>query len=102
MTIARKPPSGIRFEPDATPNLILPRAEVENHSYVDDYMRRGMKQPDTDALAKDLAIKLAVRELEKLSAREFSDGNPFVLEVIKNLLIGLGCEAVVNAWNEVG
>lgn len=51
--------------------------------------------------AKDLAIKLAVRELEKVKARTWLDREQEAHEIIANLLIGLGCEAVVKAWEEV-
>jgi hypothetical protein len=64
------------------------------------------------ALAKSLAIKLAVRELEKLPGayklhypHGGTDWEAVECEsrkIISNLLIGLGCEAVVDAWNEVG
>lgn len=61
---------------------------------------------ETEALAKDLAIKLAVRELEKQKPPPMSPYNAIeqraylAQETIKNLLIGLGCEAVVRAWEE--
>jgi hypothetical protein len=55
----------------------------------------------TEALAKDLAIKLAISDLKKLQDPEYVLSHQAEL-VIKNLLIGLGCEAVVDAWNEVG
>ena len=51
--------------------------------------------------AKSLAIALAVKELEKLTARDLGHAHPYVTEVIANLLIGLGCEAVVKAWDGV-
>lgn len=55
------------------------------------------------SLSKDLAIKLAVSELEKIAegqARFNRDFSAQAIPVIKNLLTGLGCEAVVEAWNE--
>ena len=55
-----------------------------------------------DIVAKALAIKLAVSQLEKINN---SDGHwSFRLGkaegIIKNLLIGLGCQEVVDAWEE--
>jgi hypothetical protein len=54
------------------------------------------------APAKDLAIKLAVGELERSTHYVNADVRRDEAEaVIRNLLIGLGCEAVVKAWEEV-
>lgn len=53
---------------------------------------------NADAPAKSLAIALAVRELEKMPRDRWFRDNADA--VIANLLIGLGCEAVVKAWNE--
>ena len=63
---------------------------------------------DTEAIAKDLAINLAVRELEKLTPETATQltGDPAMWRrhladaIIANLLIGLGCEAVVKAWDQ--
>lgn len=64
-------------------------------------------QMQTEALAKELAIRLAIHHLEQMKARNIARGLPWPevedgSAAIKNLLIGLGCEAVVDAWNEVG
>lgn len=70
---------------------------------------------DAQSLSKSLAIKLAVRELERLPerCRYFFHGDktpqPVNMEladkearkIIENLLIGLGCEEVVEAWRKV-
>ena len=61
----------------------------------------------TESLAKALAIKLAVSELEKISARstilysdEWEEAQIDAKAIIKSLLIGLGCQEVVDAWGE--
>jgi hypothetical protein len=60
------------------------------------------KPLDTEAPSKDLAIKLAVRELERLTDEPDYNLQQFrARAVVSNLLRGLGCEAVVGAWSEL-
>ena len=58
----------------------------------------------TESLAKDLAIKLAVSELEKLKAYPKDKWQKRLrLEaegIVINLLIGLYCQEVVKAWEQ--
>lgn len=68
------------------------------------WLRLGqkMKNETAQSLSKDLAIRLAVRELENL----IGDPNLGTHEaradaIISNLLIGLGCELVVDAWTRI-
>lgn len=56
-----------------------------------------------DEPAKTLAIALAVRELERITEYGWCGTREgFARAAIENLLIGLGCEAVVRAWEECG
>lgn len=60
-----------------------------------------MTDTDTEALAKDLAIKLAVSNMDKAKAYHWAPNRKIAADAaVKNLLIGLGCEAVVRAWEE--
>jgi len=55
-----------------------------------------------ESLSKDLAIKLAVMELERLTDEPDYNLQQFrARAVVSNLLRGLGCEAVVGAWSEL-
>lgn len=70
-----------------------------------DLRRRMASAPKIDivpALSKDLAIKLAMSELERARNGEAHEAykEQRARNCIKNLLTGLGCEAVVEAWNE--
>ena len=56
----------------------------------------------TESLAKSLAIALAVSELEKLKAYPKDKWHRLgsAEGIIINLLIGLGCQEVVDAWDQ--
>ena len=55
-----------------------------------------------ESLSKDLAIKLAVMELERLTDEPDYNLQQFrARAVVSNLLRCLGCEAVVGAWSEL-
>lgn len=63
----------------------------------------GVDQREIISVSKHRAIRLAIIELERIVNLFPTDWEARQCEsekIIRNLLTGLGCEAVVEAWNE--